>query len=649
MNKPAQPHVSVVNDDRTQLLIWTELLKKDGLDACSYPSAEAALQAMQAGSRPDLVVTDLHMSGIDGWRFCRLLRSPEYPAFNRTPILVMSATFSGEDAQQITAALGANAFLPTPIEPHEFLEHVHKLLKGDTPPLTNRILIVEDDTHLVAVLQKGFARHGYLTEGAYTAAEALRLCRAQQPEIVVVDFHLPDIEGDVLLDEICRISPQSTVVMITGDSRPELALDWMKRGARAYVQKPFDIEYLITLCEKARREVALLRIEDRLEERTHELRESEKRWRELLEGLTDALFVSELTADGLPGRFVEVNNAACLRLGYTRTELLQLSPADINGAHNKLNLRSIAARCEAGENVVFETVHVAKDGHRIPVEINVRQLSYRDHPALVGVARDITERKRAEENRLVLEAQIRQMQKLESLGIVAGGIAHDFNNLLMIILGNIEITLDNLPPQAPQREQLGEANQAVQQAAKLCRQMLAYSGRGKFVTATLNLNAMISDMDHILEPFISPKIALRQNLAANLPPIAVDAAQIRQVITNLVVNAAEAIGERDGGITLATNAQYCDHAMLAATWLREDLPAGLYVCIEVADTGCGMTAETLPRIFDPFFTTKFTGRGLGLAAVLGIIRGHKGALTVESAPERGTTFRIFFPVSSPAA
>ena len=125
------------------------------------------------------------------------------------------------------------------------------------------------------------------------------------------------------------------------------------------------------------------------------MRESEKRWRELLEGLTDALFVSELTADGLPGRFVEVNNAACLRLGYTRTELLQLSPADINGAHNKLNLRSIAARCEAGENVVFETVHVAKDGHRIPVEINVRQLSYRDHPALVGVAFELAQQVKA--------------------------------------------------------------------------------------------------------------------------------------------------------------------------------------------------------------------------------------------------------------
>jgi PAS domain S-box-containing protein len=261
----------------------------------------------------------------------------------------------------------------------------------------------------------------------------------------------------------------------------------------------------------------------------------------------------------------------------------------------------------------------------------------------IGIQLDITTRKEADQKRLASETQIQQAQKLESLGALAGGIAHDFNNLLMAILGNVDLSLRELPPQAPIRAYLSDAEKAARRAAELCRQMLAYSGKGRFVVERVNLTELINDMARMLEVSVSRKIVLRYQLAATLPPIEADVSQMQQIIMNLVINAAEAIGANGGFVTISTGAMECDHDMLNTTWLRQDLPAGTYVFIEIQDTGCGMTAEVQQRIFDPFFSTKFTGRGLGLAAVLGIVRGHKGSLKVASAPARGSTFRILLP------
>jgi PAS domain S-box-containing protein len=262
---------------------------------------------------------------------------------------------------------------------------------------------------------------------------------------------------------------------------------------------------------------------------------------------------------------------------------------------------------------------------------------------LEGFITDITARKRAEDERRKLEAQIQHAQKLESLGVLAGGIAHDFNNILLAILGNLDLALAELPIVSPVRENLLEAEKASRRAADLCHQMLAYSGKGHFVIQALDLSELIEEMSHMLEVSISKKAVFRYDLAENLPLVEADATQIRQIVMNLVLNASEAIGEKSGLIRLATGAMECDRAYLAGTWLDENHPEGLYVHIEVSDTGSGMNEQTRAKIFDPFFTTKFTGRGLGLAAVLGIVRGHNGAIKVYSEPGRGTTFRVLFP------
>jgi PAS domain S-box-containing protein len=267
---------------------------------------------------------------------------------------------------------------------------------------------------------------------------------------------------------------------------------------------------------------------------------------------------------------------------------------------------------------------------------------------LVGHGQDVTERRRAEEERRALERKLLEAQKLESLGVLAGGIAHDFNNLLVAILGNASLVLPDVAPGSPVREALEQIQIAAQRAADLTRQMLAYAGKGRFVIQHLDMNTIVEEMTQLLQASIPKTVALRYYLAPDLPAIEADATQIRQIAMNLVVNAAEAIGTKQGIISITTGAQWADREYLAEVYLAPELPEGRYVFVEVADTGHGMDAATRAKIFDPFFTTKFTGRGLGLAAVIGIVRGHKGALKVYSEPEKGTTFKILLPASAAA-
>ena len=236
---------------------------------------------------------------------------------------------------------------------------------------------------------------------------------------------------------------------------------------------------------------------------------------------------------------------------------------------------------------------------------------------MIGTIQDITDRREMEEEKRNLEQQVQQAQKLESLGVLAGGIAHDFNNLLMVILGHSELAQKEISPMSPARKSLAEITTATQRAADLCRQMLAYAGKASFALESVALRELVEEMAHLLKTAISKKAILNLNLERGLPPIEADPSQIRQIVMNLIINASEAIGDRSGVITVSVGATRCDEEYLRKTELHDGLAPGLYVHLEVTDTGIGMDAETQTRIFEPFFSTKFTGRGLGLAAVLG--------------------------------
>ncbi len=274
--------------------------------------------------------------------------------------------------------------------------------------------------------------------------------------------------------------------------------------------------------------------------------------------------------------------------------------------------------------------------------------------AIEGFIYDINDLVEAQHERQEMERKVLEAQKLESLGVMAGGIAHDFNNLLQSILGFAELAGERLDPAHPARQSIDLVVTSATRAAGLTRQMLDFSGQGHFAVSNVDLSVLVRDMAALLESSVPRNIAFRRDLAEGMPYIAADASQLQQVVMNLVTNAAEAVGEAEGQVDVSTGQVHCDARFLAAEAGPRDPSTppptpGDYVYLEVRDTGCGMDEATRSRIFEPFFTTKFTGRGLGLAAVQGIVRGHRGLLTIASRPGEGTTMRVLLPVARSAA
>jgi two-component system, cell cycle sensor histidine kinase and response regulator CckA len=261
----------------------------------------------------------------------------------------------------------------------------------------------------------------------------------------------------------------------------------------------------------------------------------------------------------------------------------------------------------------------------------------------VGTQMDVTERKQSEQERLELERRLLHAQKLESLGVLASGIAHDFNNLLTAVLGNLELAIMHSQVESPTRPSIEQAVRAAHRAADLTRQILAYSGKARFAVARVNLSALVEENAGLLRASISKLVSIDMRIERNLPLIVGDPSQIQQVIMNLITNASESMEGRPGTITLSTAVEDYDAQRLKSS-LVDELPSpGRFVCLEVSDSGCGMDEATLQRLFDPFFTTKAMGRGLGMSAILGIVRGHKGAIFVDSTVARGTAVRVLFP------
>lgn len=370
--------------------------------------------------------------------------------------------------------------------------------------------------------------------------------------------------------------------------------------------------------------------------------ESEQRYRELTDLLPQTVFELDLK-----GNFIFVNRYAYEATGYSPEDVKKgfnvlqiIAPEDREKAMN--NIKEVLT---AGRQGGCEYTVIRKDGTRFPVISYSSPIIIEGRPAgLRGIVVDITEQKKAEEERRKLEVQLLQAQKLESLGILAGGIAHDFNNILTGILGYADLAIMETAKDSPVKEYIQQLVISSRRAADLTKQMLAYSGMGKFLIRPFNLSEVVKNMSKLVEVSVSKKCLLTYNLRENLPVIEGDIAQIQQVIMNLIMNASEAIGDNNGDITISTGIINYDGIYVSGI-MAKNLQKKDYVYLEIKDTGSGMTEEIQNKIFDPFFTTKFTGRGLGLAAVLGIVRGHHGTITASSKPGSGSTFTVFLPVS----
>jgi PAS domain S-box-containing protein len=398
---------------------------------------------------------------------------------------------------------------------------------------------------------------------------------------------------------------------------------------------------------------AVASLEEEVAERhrvEHELRVSEERWRNLSELSSDMSYAVAVEPDG--SLTLEWITQAVSRItGYSIDEINQrgwrslLHPEDADRMAPYLSrpleneTREVEGRVITREGEVH-WLRVRVTGARSPVDEKLR---------ILGAIRDVTEARQAEEERQRLEAHMREAQKLESLGILAGGVAHDFNNLLTVILGNQALAISEAEEGSRLANQLDRIRSAAKHAEALTHQMLAYSGKASVSLEPLDLSELVEKMRELLKAAISKKCRLEISLHHERTMVEGNPTQLRQVVMNLVTNASESLHDRPGRVAVRTGLVSADAGYLARTFGGDDLAEGSYVYLEVSDTGEGMDEQITKRIFEPYFSTKFAGRGLGLASVLGIVRGHRGAINLATDPGEGTSFRVLLPPATRAA
>ncbi len=484
------------------------------------------------------------------------------------------------------------------------------------------LYLLEDD---VLYLQHQVGYSNVISEVPISQGVAGRVVQTRQP-ILIEDAHadpafLHAISG--IVSEVCV--PLFDKEKVAGVMILESTMEPLTQA---------DLRLIVALSEQVNIAISRARLYS-------QVRASEEKYRSLVEQLPVGVYRS--TA-GPHGRFLMVNPAFVKMFGFAdEAEALAVKVSDLY--HQPQERQAFTDHLVAqGSLASFELKLKKRNGTPLWGAVTARVVvDQRGQPLHFDCTiEDISERKRTEEI-------LRQTQKLESLGILAGGIAHDFNNLLMAMMTHNSLALLRLEADHRARVPLEKAGKAAERAANLTKQMLAYSGRGQFEIRALNLNEVIEENIHLFEVAVPKQMVLRRELASNLPLIDADAGQVQQVIMNLIMNGVEAVSERPGELSICTKVAEIT-AENGHHWYHPGNPLAPdhYVMLEVRDNGIGMDAETLSKIFDPFFTTKFTGRGLGLAAVLGIIRGHKGNLEVQSQLGQGTTFKIYFPISQSA-
>ncbi|MFW5931335.1 MAG: PAS domain-containing sensor histidine kinase, partial [Desulfosalsimonas sp.] len=364
-----------------------------------------------------------------------------------------------------------------------------------------------------------------------------------------------------------------------------------------------------------------------------QLRRSEQKFRDIFNSTGDAVFIHDTE-----GNFLEVNYAASSKLGYTREELLRMTPVDIDTPYYAEAAPRRIRELKQKDSLVFESAHRTKNGEVIPVEINSRRIEYEGKPRILSIARDITERIEKQ----ALEDRLKEAQRIESIGRLAGGVAHDLNNLLTPVLGYAELLIQDMGNDHPNAEPLNEILKAGKKARDLVAQLLAYGRRQMLEFERLDLNTLLKALNNLIRKTVRENIDVKMNLAPSLPEVKGDSRQLEQVIINLVINARDAMPEGGSLIIETSYAEFTDHHPAET----EGPASGGYVMLSVKDTGHGMDSETLEKAFEPFFTTRDMdkGSGLGLSTSFGIIKQHGGHIRASSKPGQGSTLKIYLPV-----
>jgi two-component system cell cycle sensor histidine kinase/response regulator CckA len=506
-----------------------------------------------------------------------------------------------------------------------------------------RILLVEDSVSDADVLRETLHQTG-LGRFEFTWVECLRDALARLGEasydVMLLDLSLPDSFGPETILRAHKAAPSLPIVVLTGARDERLGLVAVQEGVQDYLVKGQ------TDGRQIARAIRYAIERNRVEEQLRQQRE----WlRVTLTSIGDAVLATDTA-----GTITFLNPVAASLTGWAEEDALGRPVGEVLRIVNELTheaAEDVVSRVMREGTVVTLANHsalVARDGREIPIEDSAAPM--RDSAgALEGVVvvfHDITVRRLAEQALRASEERFRQAQKMESVGLLAGGVAHDFNNLLVGIVGNASLAEDMLEPDSPVLDLLRRILHAGERAAHLTRQLLAYAGKGQFVVESVNLSRLVRDAGRLIRSSIPTKIALELTLDTGVPTVESDPSQVHQIFMNLASNAAEAIGDEAGTVSVTTGQIAVGPGRSGDEPGARPMEPGSYVFLEVSDTGCGMDESTKSRIFDPFFTTKFQGRGLGLAAVAGIVHAHNGAIEVTSAPGQGATFRVLLPAQA---
>jgi len=495
---------------------------------------------------------------------------------------------------------------------------------------------------------------GYDIDTFQNGHDALNFLGTQECDLVLMDVMMPVMNGFEALSHIRNHHPEVTVIIMTGQASIDSAIRALRGGAYDYLCKPFEYDELIKKVENALGHRRLSREKNLIH---HQLQSTEARYQYLVHNSPDIIFTL-----GSQNKFVfitdKIKNCTSVSskdlLGRNFTSIVYHQDVDkvtkyfreIRSGKVTKDLLELRFKCEScGHNGSPCTGSHPEMELKAVTMTNGSAEGVGDQPSeIYGIIRDITQRRRDEEEKRALESQLRQAQKMEAIGTLAGGIAHDFNNLLMAIQGNISMLLMHCDATHPHHERLKKIERHIENGSKLTSQLLGYARKGKYEVKPIDLNRTIEDTAQTFGR-MKKEIRFYLALAPDLAPIEADSSQIEQVLMNLFLNAADAM---PGGGNITVKSTTVDHSIIKSGFYKPK--PGRYVLMSIRDTGIGMDEKTKERIFEPFFTTKEMGRGtgLGLASVYGIIKGHHGFIEVESAVSGGTTFYIYIPASEAA-
>ena len=484
------------------------------------------------------------------------------------------------------------------------------------------ILVVDDNIDLTMLLQSGLKGKGYDVMVAHDGKTALAICQENRFDLALIDIKLPDMLGTELINKLTELSPKTEYIIITAYATMETAVEAVRhRKIVGYQTKPLDMNNILVLTRQVVKR----------KQAEQALRKSDEKYRDLVDLLPQTVF--ELDERGV---FTFSNRVGLESMGYTQADLDKgLHAVETVIPEDRARIKKNMERQFRGEGLsAHEYTALRKDGSTFPFIIYSSPVIRDNKPVgLRGISIDVSERNQ-------LQSRLLDAQKMEAISTLAGGIAHEFNNALTGITGNVELLNVNLPKEGGFNRYIDPMKSSAHRMVNLTNQLLAYARGGRYQPTTISLSDFIEDTLPILKTIIKPSIRVETDLPRDISGVKIDPTQVQMVLSAVLANASEAI-EGEGRIRVNIMDEEIDEDFAKE---HPDIEPGSYVCLTIEDDGKGMDEETRSKIFDPFFTTKFQGRGLGMAAVYGIIRNHDGWILIDSKLDKGTAVRIYFPV-----